>query len=87
MPRRDTITVLRARHEAFRVTNDVAHPHLNIEPPPAKLHYVRATKWQDFDALPSPPPTAFLGFGVSDVIAVIVALAAVAGAMLLAVYG
>ena len=101
MPRRETIIALRARHEAFRVATDVQHPHLDVRPPipppvpkpvlPAmqrRPHYYEpSANWQDFDELPAPPRMKLFGIDVSDIVAVIIAMAAAAGVVLLAAYG
>jgi hypothetical protein len=34
MFRRETIIALRARHQAYRIASDIAHPHVNVPPPP-----------------------------------------------------
>ena len=64
MLRRETIIALRARHQAFRIATEVAHPPLDVPPspppklcegmPPPPLSYAPSREWE-LEYCPPPP--------------------------------
>jgi hypothetical protein len=93
--RRETMIALRARHQAFRIANEVGHLPLESPPRPPQPA-IPIVEWRDpprwrapvFMYLPPDPPKTKLGrFLMSDIVLSLLAILSGLAVILLCKYG